>query len=149
MFYTLSKSALQQDRHASLLHACFLQRLAAHMTGPGCTSNGLAGCKSPRHEAGAAGKVWVFYLTKAGLAMLSALCETALYQCAPHVAWLSAQSSCVLGAVCCCRSAIFLSVPRTLHVHVNGAASTHALQLHMLPPLLPHLHTGCLCCCLC
>jgi hypothetical protein len=38
---------------------------------------------------GAAGKVWVFYLTKAGLAMLSALCETALYQCAPHVAWLS------------------------------------------------------------
>jgi len=34
---------------------------------------------------GAAGKVWVFYLTKAGLATLSALCETALYQCAPRV----------------------------------------------------------------
>ncbi len=54
---------------------------------------------------GAAGKVWVFYLTKAGLAVLSALCETALYQCAPHVAWLSAQSSCMQGAVCCSRAA--------------------------------------------
>lgn len=32
---------------------------------------------------GGAGKVAVFYLTKMGLATLSALCEAALYQCAP------------------------------------------------------------------
>ncbi len=52
MFCTLSKSVLQLDRHMGLLHACFPQRLAVHVTGSECAFIGLASCKSLRHEAG-------------------------------------------------------------------------------------------------
>jgi len=45
-------SMLQLDRHARLLHACLPHRLAALVTDLDCTLIGLAGCESPRHEAG-------------------------------------------------------------------------------------------------